>query len=222
MKSRNETLYTDVKDSTEFIIASYIRANMHTAIPAIVENFDANTKRIQAKPAIKLKLTNGETLSKPLLLDVPVIFPSGGGYTFFCNLVKNDSVLIIFSERGIENFKKSFNEENPTDTSFYAVTDAIAIAGFGSLNITPATTSGISLQKEDGTTKLTIEDNAITLHATNVTLQADSVSVSGNLSVNGHIQSTGEVTGAGIALSTHTHGGVSSGGSQTLPPTSVP
>lgn len=56
------------------------------------------------------------------------------------------------------------------------------------------------------------------VHASRVTITAPLVQVNGNLQVSGTIVAAGNVTGAGISLQTHTHGGVASGGSATSGP----
>lgn len=48
--------------------------------------------------------------------------------------------------------------------------------------------------------------------------QVGSFEVDGNSQFNGTVTATGEVTGNGTHLHTHTHGGVQSGGSNTNPP----
>ena len=66
---------------------------------------------------------------------------------------------------------------------------------------------------DDG--KVTIEGDSVTVSADSVKLDADSVKVTGNLSVEGDIESDGTVTGktdvkgglSGISLSTHVHSG---------------
>ena len=50
-----------------------------------------------------------------------------------------------------------------------------------------------------------------------ITLRGD-VSIEGDVSVEGEIVATQDVTGDGVSLKNHTHGGVSSGGSSTAPP----
>jgi phage baseplate assembly protein V len=50
------------------------------------------------------------------------------------------------------------------------------------------------------------------------TMKAASWNVTGNMTLNGSLTSTGDVVAAGISLDKHTHGGVQSGGSRTTPP----
>ncbi len=53
----------------------------------------------------------------------------------------------------------------------------------------------------------------------NVNVTAPTLALTGNLTVSGTIVAQGEVTGNGKHLSTHTHSGVTSGSSNTGPPT---
>ena len=40
-------------------------------------------------------------LPKPIILDVPVVFMSGGGFTVHFHLLPDDPVMLIFNERDI-------------------------------------------------------------------------------------------------------------------------
>ena len=48
-----------------------------------------------------------------------------------------------------------------------------------------------------------------------IVLSATGIAITGNVTINGHVVATGEVTGNSIALSTHHHTGVTTGGSNT-------
>ncbi len=58
---------------------------------------------------------------------------------------------------------------------------------------------------------------AVTVSASSVTINGD-VTVTGAVSVAQTVNAAGGVTGAGVSLSTHTHGGVESGGKRTSGP----
>lgn len=62
------------------------------------------------------------------------------------------------------------------------------------------------------------EGEIVIKHATKVTVDAALVAITGNLTVGGTVVATGEVTGAGKVLSTHVHGGVQNGPSNTGAP----
>ncbi len=156
---KNELTYENFEQSIEFILEQHTK-KLYTCLPAIIESYDSATKRCSVLPAIKRLFTDGSSRSLPIITDIPVIFPSGGGYTVIMPLKKGDTVLLTFSQRGITNFKKQFQESLPTD-SLMDMHDAVAIAGFGSISITPSTSDGCAMQTEDGENSVFIEKDQV-------------------------------------------------------------
>ena len=87
---------------------SWTKANLHTSIPGIVQEYTASTKRAKVQIAMRLLMTDGETMPRPVILNVPVVHPSGGGWIIHLPLQADDAVLLVFSERGIQAFKETF------------------------------------------------------------------------------------------------------------------
>lgn len=154
-----EQTYQTFGESLAFILEEEFK-NLYTALPANIQSYDAQTKRATVIPAIKTWYEDDSYDSYPIVADVPVLMPSGGGYTITMPIKKGDAVLLVFSQRGIENFKKTFQESNPT-TSLFDLHDAVAIAGFGALNIMPASGTGAALQTEDGSNAVIVEADQI-------------------------------------------------------------
>ena len=128
---------------------------LHTAVPGVVERYDSETKRADIQVALNLLVgTVGSderpvSMPRQVVLDVPVVHPSGGGYVVHVPLVKGDAVMLLFSERGLDAFKETFEVADPTRGSFFMERDAVALPGFGALEITPVE-PGITVQSEDG------------------------------------------------------------------------
>ena len=156
-----EQQYDDYSESIGFILEQF-KKGLKVCIPAIVQSYDSNTKRATVLPAIKQLFTDNTSLSMPLLLDIPVLFPSSAQYTLVMPILNGDCVLLIVSERGISNFKKKYEESLPTN-SLMSIEDAVAIAGFGALNITPATTTGCSMQNNSGVNAVIIEADKVSI-----------------------------------------------------------
>lgn len=76
----------------------------------------------------------------------------------------------------------------------------------------------ITITTQNANVVINAQSGDVTINATNVNLNAQDVSIDGDLSVSGSVTATGEVTGNGVDLSSHTHGGVTTGGASTLPP----
>jgi hypothetical protein len=167
----NEQNYESFSESIEFILDQF-KKTLNTSLPGVVQSYDHNTKRAVILPAIKRLFTDNTSQSLPLLVDVPVIFPSAGGYTVTMPITKGDGVVLLFSQRGLTNFKKQFDEAMPTD-SLLAIHDAVAIVGFGALSITPSSSSGCTMQNNDGTNAVIIESSKVEVKKGNNTLVID-------------------------------------------------
>ena len=95
--------------------------NIETMIPGIVErDMDMIKRTVYVKPAIRRILTNGTRQERGILYDVPVVFPGGGGYEITWDVKKGDTVMIIYSHRGLRRFIENLKSENlksddPTD-----------------------------------------------------------------------------------------------------------
>ena len=143
------------------------RKTLLTSVPGIVEQFDSETRRARVQLAIQMRLSSGKLLSQAPLLDVPVIFPSGGGYTMLFQLVPGDPVQVFFTHRGLSEFKQSLAESPPSPGRIISATDAVLIPGWGGrageLAVSPAVSEGVSLQREDGSASIRLTRDRITL-----------------------------------------------------------
>ena len=166
--------YRRAESAIPFFVDQAIKG-VCTGAPGIIESYNPNTKRAVVQPALNRmvgSLEDAAPIRKPLISDVPVIHPSGGGYIVHIPLRKGDPVWLQFSERGIERFKETFEVSDPPLDSFYAERDAVAFPGFGALNITPAGT-GLTMQTEDGVTFVELKPGSVRIEAANVHIESE-------------------------------------------------
>jgi len=215
MSNLNEEIdYGDLTTVLKFAFEQMLKG-VYTAMPGVVESYNSTTKRARVVPAINVKRTDGTTTARPAIANVPVVHPSGGGFVVLLPIKAGDTVLCVFSQRGLTKFKEAFGTADP-DESLLDIKDAIIIPGFGGLEVTPSTTDGVSMQNETGTNYINVTDGAINITSTGpVNVSAPTVEVEADINVTGDITVTGKVTSNGIELDTHTHSGVQSGGSNT-------
>lgn len=187
------------------------QAGVWTALPCIVSSVDFTKMTLTAQPSIQGVTENedGSTnyVNLPLLVDVPICFPSAGGFMLTLPLKSGDEVLVIFSSRCIDSWWQNGGIGVPMETRMHDLSDGFALPGPRSLPKLPGgsiSTTAAQLRNDSGTVYLEIS--------------ASGVNVVGNLNVTGTITSTGEVTGNGIPLSIHLHGGVQNGGGTTSVP----
>jgi hypothetical protein len=185
MSMGNEKQFDNITDFLTFAFEQMLK-NIYTIIPAHVISYNSETKRAIVRPSIKIE-TSQEIISQSPIANVPVVFPCGGGFTLLSPLPAGSPVLLFFSQRGITKFKQSFEEVAP-DENLFDKQDAIAVAGFGSLSVTPATEDGISLQSEDGTKYIFIEDDKIEIsHPATLNLIAPAINLTGEVIITGNL-----------------------------------
>lgn len=117
----------------EVLKASFLSfmSSIHTCLPGKIVNFNALTGKADVKPLIKLTTKSGEVLSRAVITNVPVVFPSAVNSGVEFNLEKNDPVLIIFSQRSLDRWLSSdgITEVEPGFPRKFDLTDGIAIPG---------------------------------------------------------------------------------------------
>ena len=174
-------------ETLRFCVGEWVKNNVHTALPGIVTYYDAETRRADVNIAVRMVMTDGTEMARPPLFNVPVLFPSGGGYTMTFPVSKGDGVLLVFNERSIATWKQTFEEATPTLLNVLSYADAVAVAGFGPLSVTPAS-SGASMQSVDGSNYVTLNSQGVEIkHSGNVNIDADSITLhSSTLTHNGN------------------------------------
>jgi hypothetical protein len=195
-------------------------SSMWTALPAIVTavNLEANTVSVQ--PAIQGAVSdasgNVTNVNLPLLVDVPIVFPSAGGFSLTFPIAAGDEVLVVFASRCIDTWWQSGGIGTQAEARMHDLSDGFAIAGIKSqaTKIANISNSSVQLRNNDGSTFVEIDGSGnITLKsATLITLDSPLVQMTGDLNV------AGDSLAGTISLQTHTHPGVQTGGGNTGAP----
>lgn len=129
------TLATNIKQGVEAKIK-----DLHTSMPGIVESFDAEKQLASVQPAIRRIFVTREgdrellvPSDLPILINVPVIFPRGGGFSLTFPVAKGDECLLTFCERSIDNWHETGKVKKPGARRFHSLSDATAFVGLSSL-----------------------------------------------------------------------------------------
>jgi hypothetical protein len=144
----------------------------------------------------------------PLIIDAPVIFLGGGGFSLTFPVEPGDECLVLFNDRDIDTwFAGSSSSPNPTGR-LHSFSDAIVLVGLRSLPnvILNPDTDGVAVRNRLGTTKIVVRDDEVEFAVGAFTLKLGTSSyevVVGEssllLDANGVTLSSG-VAGATIAL----------------------
>lgn len=103
--------------------------DLHTCLPGIVEKYNKTKNTIDVTPSLKRKYETGEIVNLPVIMNVPIAFPRGGNFSLTYPIKKGDSVILIFSERSLDVWKKSGGIVDPQNPRKFNITDAFAIPG---------------------------------------------------------------------------------------------
>ena len=166
----------------QHVLFQWAKDCLHTAMPGIIETYDPATRRARVRPALRIVLTEdagGEELDRAPAVNVPVIFPASAGYTMLFPLAEGDPVMLLFSERGLTEFKLTFETATPDRTRFFSESDGVALTGFGALAATPASLTGALLQTTDGNRSVRVEEDRVELYvgSTFVRVEDDEITV---------------------------------------------
>lgn len=121
--------------------------DVHTALPGIIINFDPDTRTATVQPAIKRFFLHPETgeqvpTNLPPCVDVPVYFPSGGGFELTFPVTAGDHCLLIFAERCIDAWFATGKPSEPDDYRQHDLSDAFALVGVWPTGARPAVWMG--------------------------------------------------------------------------------
>lgn len=137
-------------------IETFLRNKVHTATVAVVEKYDAATQTVNVQPLIKepVELEDGtfDIERRPVLQNVPLIFPGAGGMRITFPVRKGDTVLVVFAERSLDKWQHQGGEVDPGDRRMFHLSDAVAIPGLhpNSAPWSDADTSVITLGSDSG------------------------------------------------------------------------
>jgi phage baseplate assembly protein gpV len=220
------------------------QSEMWTALPAIINSFDASKRTCTAQPSILMQFTREDASTKwdamPLLVDVPVMFAGGGGYVLTFPLKSGDEGLVVFASRCIDTWWQNGDLGVQAELRMHDLSDGFFIPTVRSL---PHVESGISTADADlravdpaGPHVKLKADNSVEVTAPAlVTVTAPAIVLNGNVTINGNATINGNlvtsITGGGAGAvnlngvltingeqyTLHRHTGVQSGASNTGP-----
>lgn len=187
--------------------------DVHTALPAIIISFDANKRTVSAQPTIQRVFSDGEGKAGadnlPPCVDVPVVFPMGGGYELTFPINKGDECLLIFAERCIDSWFETGRPSEPADFRQHDLSDGFALVGVRSLaNIQPVWTEGVELHGNGNHVR--IDDSSVELGAGGATLKLTSSGLNCSVPITAPNVITDKMN-----VNAHVHSGVQSGPSNT-------
>lgn len=204
-----EARYYDPSPAIRFAIRQAAK-QFHTAMPGVVVSYDSDTRRAVIQPALSLLFHDGRTQKRPPLHDVPVAQLWGNGLGVHLPVAPGDLVMMVFSMRGITEFKRDPDSASsdpgnttPDQGAILSAADAIAFP-YGPTEITPAG-EGACIQSEDGDISVRVNTGeGVFLKAGDTEMEVKSSGVK----ITGTLEITSDLTVRGGSIS---HGDIEVG-----------
>lgn len=183
-------------------------AALRVSVPGKIVSFDSETQTATVQPLLKdVYEVDGErvTLEAPLVEDVPVQFPGGGGFVVTFPVQAGDPCWLIVSDKALDVWHKNPGQVvDPVDDRMHDISDCCAILGvrsrhaalaeFESGNARFGKVGGPGISARSGTVHIGVTENE---SATESAILGDSLKA--------------KLDALASALITHTHSGVTTG-----------
>lgn len=188
---RRERVY----DPTETLRAALegMQTGLWTALPGIVQSADLGKLTAVIQPAIKVSVGQPDgsriTVALPLLLDCPIVFPQGGGFTLTFPVQAGDECLVVFASRCIDAWWQNGGIQEQAELRLHDLSDGFALMGVRSQVrlLTGVSTASTQLRTDAGDTFVEVKSGEVTVTApTKVTVNTDQAVVNSTTSVEIH------------------------------------
>jgi hypothetical protein len=168
------------------------QASIWTALPGAIVSFDPASVTVVVQPGVAGTITTQDGKTKnvnlPVITDVPVVFPRGGGCTLTFPVTAGDECLIIFASRSIDSWTQSGGVQRPTDGRRHDLSDAFVILGPQSQakKISGISATKTQLRSDDGSTFVELDPTGHIVNVTapgGMTITTPTLHITGNVNV---------------------------------------
>ncbi len=149
--------------------------SVFTTIPATVTSINKlKENKISVQPTINRVGTDSVSVEHPILPDLPIQWPSGGGGILTFPLKVGDDVLVVFSMRSIAELQlSSSGTVDPSDSRLHSLSDGYVIPSIHRQpNVLEVDTDNVTLNFNDASISITPESD-IVLENSKVSISAD-------------------------------------------------
>ena len=134
------------------------RVDLHTGMPGRVRSFSVERQTIEVELGLRCVIPSGDedeadTLEDyPILPEVPVCFPAGGGFRISWPLEAGDYVWVMFGEGDLSRWRETGEPSDPGVATRHGLSGAVAYPGIhprGGANGS-ATGDSLRIEREGG------------------------------------------------------------------------
>lgn len=173
----------DIEQSLSQLIVEAIEgslAEMHTGLPGKIVSFDAAKGSCEVQPLLQRVLLDEDErptlVTIPVLKNVPILYPAGGGWSFTWPLAVGNIVFLTFAERSIDDWllAQPGTLVTPAQSRKHHLSDAICIPALRPRTqpIPNIDTTNLRIQNDAGTVRIELTPDTARVKAPNVVLDS--------------------------------------------------
>lgn len=132
-------------------------------LPAVVIAYDRATNIATVKPLVQMLTTNGESVGRAQLANIPVVSLGGGQAAMHFKIMPGDLGWIEASDRDISIFKQNMAESSPNTVRLHSFSDGKFIPDQFGKYVLEDDASEFTLQTLDGTKRIEVFTDKIKL-----------------------------------------------------------
>ena len=161
-------------------------------LPATIVSFDrsSNPPRAQVQPAIHIRTTDGDQITRAQIASVPVCRIGGGGAFIDFNLSPGDFGLLFACDRDISLLLQNKKASTPNTNRVKSFSDSFFLPiVLNNAIIDPENSNFPVFQKSDGSVSISIQSDKVKVKG-DLTVEGD-LEVNGNIIINGKLNVIG-------------------------------
>lgn len=192
-----------------------LQAGLWTALPGIVVSFDPALMTCSVQPAIMALQQSpdgsAQFVKLPVLVDCPVMFQGGGGFTLTFPVAAGDECLVVFASRCIDSWWNDGKVGVQSELRMHDLSDGFVLAGVRSRPhaLPGVSAADVQLRSNDGTAHIGLDASKNVWAVTPGNIHADAggtaevtapggITLNGDVQVNGTLHTTGSITAPDI------------------------
>lgn len=172
---------------------------VNTSAPGRIVSYDAARNRATVRASLPKRIADGSDLAPPETFEVPLAHMAGGGARVSVPVKAGDGVLLIFSQRSLENWLQG-SDVAPDDPRVFDISDAIAIPGL-SAGGPPVDPENLVMSMGESTISIKPGEE-IEIKTTTLKIKAETIEIDCPMTT-----SNGDIVAGTISLRHHIHPG---------------
>ena len=194
---RGEEMIQELVEQIENTIKDVMNSGLHTSMPAKIVSIDEKKGLVDLQP-LGSYYVNGVELEYPIVPAVPLVLNAGKECACVSPIKKGDTVMMTCAEQSVSSWLTDTSNDQMDER--FELQNAMAVPGLqkGAVEAQREANKDDAIVVKNSNAKVKIwKDKIEVTSGCKIVIEEDSVTIRGNLHVNGDITCTGSFPGGG-------------------------